>query len=93
MVPTSSIPSADHHVHSLLLRLRFSSFVVWALLCPMTRGTTYEATHMLPFILLLLLECSSLLWLVVILVLLAIALAMLLWLVHHVGTGLTLRSF
>jgi hypothetical protein len=92
MVPTSSIPSADHHVHSLLLRLRFSSFVVWALLCPMTRGTTYEATHMLPFILLLL-ECSSLLWLVVILVLLAIALAMLLWLVHHVGTGLTLRSF
>jgi peptidoglycan/LPS O-acetylase OafA/YrhL len=65
----------------------------------MIRRSTHEATILLLllllFLLLLLLKGSSLLWLVVILILLsfASAFAMSLWLVHHVETGLTLRSF
>jgi hypothetical protein len=58
----------------------------------MTKGTTHEAILILLFILLLV-EGSILCWLVVILVLPAFALAMLLRVVHHVGTGLTLNSF
>jgi hypothetical protein len=52
-VPTSSISSAGHHVHCLLLILRFSSFTVWALLCPMISATTHYATLVLLILLLL----------------------------------------
>jgi hypothetical protein len=54
--------------------LRFSSFAIWSLLCPMIGGTAHEETIILLFIILLL-EVSILLWLIVILILLAFALA------------------